>query len=137
MRGEFEMHHTNWTRRTWSKAPDFAIRKMRNHTGLIVPIRHYNHRLLHWELEPTPMPVHQLAENLLEEIGKPEQVTDRVETFTNAARFLISEAMSDPHARYAESAQRLGTHYIAQLGFLAMEEELAAAALRENILRAA
>lgn len=131
------MHHANWTRRAWQKAPDFALRKMRHHTGLIVPIRHNNHRLLHFELEPTPIPLHEVAENLLEEIGRPEQVIDRVHTFTNAAQFLINEALSDPSPRYAESARRLGTHYIAQLGFLAMEEELAAAALRENILRAA
>lgn len=137
MRGEYEMHHTNWTRRAWSKAPDFALRKMRNHAGLIVPIHHDNHRLLHWELEPTPMPTHEVAVNLLEEIGEFKPGDYRVDTFTTAASFLISEAMSDPHARYAESAHKLGTHYIAQLGFLAMNEELAASALRENLLRAA
>jgi hypothetical protein len=137
MRGEYEMHHANWARRVWQKYPDFSVRKLRNHAGLIVPVHHTNHTLLHWELEPTPIPSHEVADDLLEHLGKPEDVTDRIATLKDAASFLISEAMSSPSPEYATFANRLGTHYVAQLGFIMLNEETAAFALREDLLRAA
>lgn len=136
MRGQNEMHHVNWTRRAWQQHPDFAIKQLRRHSALIVPIPHYNHRLLHYDMPPTPFPTHDVAANLLEELGRADQVRDRVAAFTHAAHFLLSEAMS-PDLHYAESANHLGNHYSVQLEYLMMEEELAAAALRATCLRAA
>lgn len=127
----YEMHHANWPRRQWQKYPDFAVRSLRNHAGLILPALPPNHQLLHFDLEPTPMPLHEVADNVLEEIGKSHEVTDRIGKFKDAATFLIEQAMGNPSPEYADNARRLGTHYVAQLGYLALDEEVAAASLSE------
>lgn len=134
---EYQMHHANWTRRSWSNAHDKSLRAMRKHSGLIVPIFEANHRLLHAELEPTPMPVRPVALDLLEEIGEYKFGADRVEIFKRAARFLLAEAMTSPKPYYAESANRLGLHYAHQLGYIALTEEAAEAALLERYPKAA
>ncbi len=134
---EYQMHHANWTRRSWTNAHDKSLRAMRKHSGLIVPVFEANHRLLHAELEPTPMPVRPVALDLLEEIGEFRFGADRVEIFKQATRFLMAEAMRNPKPYYAESCRKLGGHYLQQLGFIALEEEVAEAALLERYPRAA
>ncbi len=134
---KYQRHHANWERLEWQKSREFPLQRLRSHPSLIIPVLPMNHRLLHWEMESTPKPTFNVATDLLDFLPKHHEVGDRTLGFAKVANWLLNEAMAHTSPEWAESAHKLGSHYVTQLGYIAMQEEAAQLQLMNRVLDAA
>ncbi|MDL2342296.1 MAG: hypothetical protein QFB87_04445 [Patescibacteria group bacterium] len=93
-RSNVNRHHLGWEKRHWQK--NNVLRRLRDHQGMIIPMNLYDHRELHHNLLPPPMPTPGQAEELLSHLGHYDSMSERIDYLDMAAAF-----MQDRNPRYA------------------------------------
>lgn len=107
-------HHFNWCAREWRR--DSLARRIREHPGMILPIKITIHDALHREIPPIQPPHRDLARLVLSNLLSVENNNDPLINLANQSHFLLTLAEED--SRIGDEAFRLGSHYLDQLMFI-------------------
>jgi len=107
-------HHFNWCAREWRR--DSLARRIREHPGMILPMRITVHDSLHKEIQPIRPPYQPLARLVLSNLLSVENNNDPLINLANQSHFLLNLAEED--SRIGDEAFRLGSHYLDQLMFI-------------------
>jgi len=120
-------HHTLWERRAYNTPFE---RRVREHSGLVIPTTVENHNLLHRNLFVPKKPNLRMMDNILDVLGPDERYPlhhgrpkrphikelpeDRFDQVHLVQEMLLSESEVEPSAYLALSQRELARHLIRQ-----------------------
>lgn len=87
-------HHLNYEKRQFKK--NGILNKLREHPGLIIRMNLFDHRTLHHDLTPPPMPTPRQAEELLTHLGRYDDQSERIDYLDMAVDYI-----KDQNPKYA------------------------------------
>jgi len=121
MKNNFNRHHTQWSKREWSR--ESYSRKLREHPGMIIPLYIPTHNSLHREIPPISPPFRTLGLIALAHLQSMD-IVDPYYVIPSQADYLWQLAERQ-NGQIGDEAGKYAQHLEWQIEFLGLRQEAA------------